>query len=334
VAAWLLPLSGHRTPVRLVVSRSAPSSVRGGRTAEVQLSTRLPARVKPGRYKLTVCAGRHGGKPRRSGCITSAAFAVITGVVPITIVVGSNPITVSPSLDTAGATSEAIGSAGGTLTATAPDGSRLTLTIPANALAGNEQVTLTPLSSLGGSPVTMIAGAQIDPAGLDLLQAAELVVAPARSVPVAQQVAFRFRRPAASLGWCLWPGSRRSWSLSTCSADLGSGRRTPASLRRRAPGRRVTPRSEDRPTSWYEPERAALSSGARYRPDPHRTTISPESDHVHRPGLPPHALNPSFGPTAGFPRIRCNNHLPIQQEVGRGGLEPPTLGLRVPCSTS
>jgi hypothetical protein len=28
-----------------------------------------------------------------------------------------------------------------------------------------------------------------------------------------------------------------------------------------------------------------------------------------------------------------DEHDPVSSEVGRGGIEPPTLGLKVPCST-
>jgi len=51
------------------------------------------------------------------------------------------------------AASAAVGEAGGTVVATASDGTTYTLTIPAGALAGQETITIVPVTAVGGLPL-------------------------------------------------------------------------------------------------------------------------------------------------------------------------------------
>jgi hypothetical protein len=97
----------------------------------------------------------------------------------------ANPLKVSLELDTGHTASATIGSTGGSLSATAESGTRFTLTIPAKALLDDERVTMTPVSSIGGFPFSggLIGAVEIQPHGLQLLQAATLTIQPAGSAP-------------------------------------------------------------------------------------------------------------------------------------------------------
>ena len=108
------------------------------------------------------------------------------------IVTGSNPIKVTPQLDAAHAATQQVGSAGGAINVTGADGSKYTLTIPSGALAGNVQITMTPISSLGGKPIGDVFGVKLAPDGLLLAKVATLDVTPARSIPFAQQVGWGY----------------------------------------------------------------------------------------------------------------------------------------------
>jgi hypothetical protein len=98
---------------------------------------------------------------------------------------------VSVTRDSAKAASAVIPAGGGTLTATGGDGSVFTLTIPDKALGGDEKITMTPLSAVTGLPFSggLVAGVQLEPDGLQLFRMATLTIKPARSVPIAKQVA-------------------------------------------------------------------------------------------------------------------------------------------------
>ena len=79
---------------------------------------------------------------------------------------------VTPVKDEAHAASAAIGPAGGTITA-----SGMTLSVPAGALHERQTITLTPLSSIGGSPFHDLIGAvQMEPEGLHFLIPATLTI--------------------------------------------------------------------------------------------------------------------------------------------------------------
>ena len=106
-----------------------------------------------------------------------------------------NPLTVTPSLDTKHAVMQVISAAsGGTLTTTGTDGSVFTLTFPANALESDEQITMTPLSVVAGLPVSggLLAGVDLQPDGMRLMQPAALTIQPAVSVACNQQIGFGY----------------------------------------------------------------------------------------------------------------------------------------------
>jgi len=76
------------------------------------------------------------------------------------------------------AASAAVGEAGGTVVATASDGTTYTLTIPAGALAGQETITIVPVTAVGGLPLRggLVAAVRFAPDGLELLKPATLTI--------------------------------------------------------------------------------------------------------------------------------------------------------------
>jgi hypothetical protein len=121
ISAWLSPV--HRgAAISVPLSRHA-ISIRPHATRRFKLKARIPANVASGTYRMLLCAGRRkrAHKPPRHGCLRSKPFTITSGgkIVPVKIIIGTNPITVTPTLDTAAAKTTTIGSSGGTLTDTA-----------------------------------------------------------------------------------------------------------------------------------------------------------------------------------------------------------------------
>lgn len=107
----------------------------------------------------------------------------------------ANPLAVTPSLDTAHAVTQVIsGATGGTLTTTGTDGSVFTLTFPANALASDEQITMTPLATAAGLPASggLLAGVDLQPDGMRLMQPVALSIQPVANIACDQQIGFGY----------------------------------------------------------------------------------------------------------------------------------------------
>ena len=104
------------------------------------------------------------------------------------------PVTVAVTLDQGRAVSAQIPTSGGTLSATGADGSRFTLTIPPNALLQPTTITLTPVTSVSGMPLSggLVAAAHFAPEGLRLYDVATLRIEPVRAVPAGEQVGFGY----------------------------------------------------------------------------------------------------------------------------------------------
>jgi hypothetical protein len=90
----------------------------------------------------------------------------------------ANPLSVKVSMDESTAATALITTAGGSLSATAADGTVFNLTLPADALFSDEQITLTPLTSVDGLPLSggFVEGVQLSPDGLQLLEPATLTI--------------------------------------------------------------------------------------------------------------------------------------------------------------
>jgi len=94
------------------------------------------------------------------------------------------------------AASASLDAAGGTVTATGADGTVFTLEIPASSLVAPETVTLVPVSSIDRFPFSggLIAGVEIEPEGLRLLEPATLSIRPAVPRPVTRTLTYAYGR--------------------------------------------------------------------------------------------------------------------------------------------
>ena len=109
-----------------------------------------------------------------------------TGVFPL----HPNPVKVTVSRDSTHSASAKVPVAGGTVTATGSDGSRFTLTIPPKVLDGDTTITMTPISSIAGLPLSggLVAAVHLEPEGLHFNAPVLLRIEPSREVPIQQQV--------------------------------------------------------------------------------------------------------------------------------------------------
>ncbi len=84
--------------------------------------------------------------------------------------------------------------AGGTISATSSDGTRFELRIPEGALVYSERISVIPISSVHGLPLSggSIAAVHLKPDGLRLMKPATLSIRPRAKVPVSEQVAFAY----------------------------------------------------------------------------------------------------------------------------------------------
>ena len=170
-----------------------------------------------------------------------------------------NPVKVSVRTDDSKAVSAVIPIEGGDISATATDGTKFNLKVPAGALAGNEKITLVPVSSIAGLPLSggLSAAVQLQPEGLLLLTPATLTIEPATPVPENELTAFGYRGDGDDLSLMRYeqeppdnPGCHpflrqwyRSWqqcrprgtisapsALQTGPAESGYGEDQPASI--------------------------------------------------------------------------------------------------------
>lgn len=105
------------------------------------------------------------------------------------------PLHVSPTSSTGQrATRMVTPAAGGTLTTTGPDGTRYTLAIPPKAVYDSIEIAMTPLSTVGGLPLSggLVAGVQLEPDGLRLAEMATLTIEPSGTVDRASLSGFGY----------------------------------------------------------------------------------------------------------------------------------------------
>jgi hypothetical protein len=115
--------------------------------------------------------------------------------VPTIFQLPPNPLNVTPTPDNSHAVTQFVSAAnGGTISATGADGTVFTATFPSNALLGDEIITMTPVVSVAGAPISggVVAGVQLTPDGLQLFQPAHLNIQPAGGVSIDQQVGFSY----------------------------------------------------------------------------------------------------------------------------------------------
>lgn len=188
-----------RTVVRYYLSRDRRRSrddrrLTGSRTVTARsraglARVRVPAAVPRAAYFVVACADdtqRVRERNERNNCRASA------GRVTLLEPFSPRPVDVTETVDAGRAASADVGPAGGSLTATAADGTQLTLDVPAGALDAPVAIRMIPLAGVAGLPggATLVAGARLEPGGLQFLRPATLTVAPASAVPVGAQRPF------------------------------------------------------------------------------------------------------------------------------------------------
>lgn len=105
----------------------------------------------------------------------------------------ANPLEIDPVADSARAATASMSQFGGTLQATGADGTQYELTLPADALLGQQEITMTPISSIADLPLSqgLMGAVELEPHGLQLAKPATLTIdPPGTDPPVAQQSAF------------------------------------------------------------------------------------------------------------------------------------------------
>lgn len=97
----------------------------------------------------------------------------------------ANPLKVTYGLESGFAVSEFIPTSGGQLTTEDSEGTVYTLTFPFDSLFNDTKVTMTPLSSIGGAPMSggLAGGVKLEPEGLTLNEPATLTITPEGDAP-------------------------------------------------------------------------------------------------------------------------------------------------------
>lgn len=182
-------LSRNRTKGKgdgALVGGALVPKLRGGKSAGRKAIGFLPASIKPGSYFVLACADARKAvkeKSEKNNCRATKR--------KVRVRKAPAPLTVKPELAATGAVSQLVSAdEGGTVSATGPDGSTYSLQIPANGLAGDETITMTPVASVAGLPFDRAAaGVELQPEGLALTARARLTITPKTPPPAGKVVA-------------------------------------------------------------------------------------------------------------------------------------------------
>lgn len=202
------------------LARHGVDKLKTKKKATTQTELAVPASIVPGAFYLLACADigtdvKEKGKGEGNNCRASAGAMTVffpdgapppDGAAPPPPPPGggtdyppgyfprpADPITVSPVLETSRAVSATITvSGGGTITATDSRGTEFTLTIPDGALLDDEEVTMTPVGSIGDFPFSggLIGAVELRPHGLQLLRPATLAIEPPAGTPLNDATGF------------------------------------------------------------------------------------------------------------------------------------------------
>lgn len=105
----------------------------------------------------------------------------------------ANPLKVTYGLEPGFAVSEMIPTTGGQISTEDSEGTVYTLNFPFDSLFSDTKVTMTPLSSIGGAPMSggLVGGVKLEPEGLTLNEPATLTITPEGGAPpLSAQTAF------------------------------------------------------------------------------------------------------------------------------------------------
>ena len=148
--------------------------------------------------------GNGGGAPALP---TADGAAAAYGTNPYSQAVPAQPLTLAIDIDAARAVTQRISAAtGGVLRVTGADGAHFEFTVPADALASDLDVTMTPVARFtrlpfNGADAATAWGVQLAPSGTRFLKPARLRITPpaGEAVPVSQQLAFGWEGDAVQL---------------------------------------------------------------------------------------------------------------------------------------
>lgn len=164
---------------------------------------------------MAACGGGGGGGGDSSGSQTPDGAAVAYGTNPYSQQVPAQSLTLAVEVDSARAVTQRVTAMqGGILRATAADGATFELSVPADALAADVEVTMTPIARFTQLPfnrpdAATAWGVQLQPSGTRFLKSARLRITPPAGVTVAleQQLAFGWEGDGVQLA-LLDPASR------------------------------------------------------------------------------------------------------------------------------
>jgi hypothetical protein len=185
--ALLLSTDAHRSADDVPVATHATAALSSGQSRTTTTTVTLSREVPAASYYLLACADNLAVAPEANESNNCRALAV-------RLVAGSvqPPLHANPTLEPAQSATSQLTIVGGTVTATSADGTVYTLRIPFGALLSPEQITMTPLESVSGVPMSSpsLAGVDLEPDGLVLQKAATLTITPPAPIPVTKQTVF------------------------------------------------------------------------------------------------------------------------------------------------
>ena len=158
----------------------------------------VPLATNEGRWYVIACAdATRQVRETREGnnCRATRDPVVVRATGTPTFPQAPDPITVGSRLQTGRAVAQQVFPHQTTeLSATAADGTTYTLVVPPDALLGPTTITMTPVASVEGLPLSggLVAGVQLEPHGLALYAPVELVIDSPDAGAVATQTPFLF----------------------------------------------------------------------------------------------------------------------------------------------
>ena len=173
----------------------------------------IPASVAPGAWYLLACADGAGKVKERSERDNCAATRLVVRGGGQATVAGSttpapaggttpsaaatSPLTVTDALQTGRAATQTMYSGfENSMSVTAEDGTVYTLTLPRDALLSSTEITMVPVGSVSGAPLSngLVGAVQISPHGLQLQKPATLTIEPPSPAPLAGQTGFLYHQ--------------------------------------------------------------------------------------------------------------------------------------------
>lgn len=144
----------------------------------------IPQNLRPGMHAIVACL--------KTAC---AKRAEPIGVQPKPAADSLGRLKVTPRIAEGGTPREGVISKdGGALSAIGADNRFYTLVVPPGALASDERISISPLAAVEGMPFAagLLAGVQLEPAGLEFARPAALIISGDGLQPAAGQAAFAY----------------------------------------------------------------------------------------------------------------------------------------------